>query len=70
MEASPEGCTDAILNDVLQVAIAASKKAGEIIQKNSGGADVVEKKSTSRDLLTLIDPLCEQVRQNSKKTLL
>ncbi len=51
------------LEEVLQVAVTASKKAGDIRQKNSGGADVVEKKSTSRDLLTLIDPQCEKVGQ-------
>jgi L-lysine 2,3-aminomutase len=53
---------DQILDEILQVAIVASKNAGDIIQKNSGGADVVEKKSTSRDLLTLVDPQCEKVR--------
>jgi hypothetical protein len=52
---------DALLNQVLQVAIAASKKAGEIILGNAGGAEVTERKANSRDLLTLIDPLCETV---------
>ena len=51
-----------ILDDILQIAVLASKNAGEIIRANSGGADVVEKKSTSRDLLTLVDPQCEKVR--------
>jgi hypothetical protein len=49
------------LDKILQVAIAASRKAGEIILQHANGADVVEKKSTSRDLLTLIDPICETV---------
>ena len=44
-------------------AIAASKKAGDIIIGNAGGAAVTERKANSRDLLTLIDPLCEKVRK-------
>ena len=50
------------LERILQVAIQASKNAGKIIATNSDGADVIETKSTSRDLLTLVDPLCEKVR--------
>jgi hypothetical protein len=61
MGAATNELDDQTLDKVLQVAVTASKKAGDIIQKNSGGADVVEKKSTSRDLLTLIDPQCEKV---------
>jgi myo-inositol-1(or 4)-monophosphatase len=49
------------LERVLKVAVAASKKAGEIILRNAGGADVSSRKANSRDLLTLIDPLCEEV---------
>ena len=45
---------------VLDVAIEAARKAGDIILGNAGGADVTERKANSRDLLTLIDPLCEQ----------
>jgi hypothetical protein len=52
---------DEMLDKVLEVAIDASKKAGEIIIGNAGGAEVTEKKANSRDLLTLIDPLCEKV---------
>lgn len=51
---------EALLDEILQVAMEASRKAATIIADNSQGADVVEKKSTSRDLLTLIDPLCEK----------
>jgi hypothetical protein len=51
----------ALLNDILQVAIAASKKAGDIILGNAGGVEITERKANSRDLLTLIDPLCEKV---------
>lgn len=51
-----------LLEQVLQVAILASKKAGDIILGNAGGAPVTERKANSRDLLTLIDPLCEKVR--------
>ena len=52
-----------LLEKILQVAIEASKKAGTIIATNCNGADVVERKSTNRDLLTLVDPLCEKVRR-------
>ena len=50
-----------ILDSLLAVAIDASKQAGEIILGNAGGAEVTERKANSRDLLTLIDPLCEKV---------
>ena len=50
-----------VLNQILRVAIDASKKAGDIIVGNAGGAEVTERKANSRDLLTLIDPLCEKV---------
>ena len=49
------------LDSLLSVAITASKQAGEIILGNAGGADVLKSKANSRDLLTLIDPLCEKV---------
>jgi hypothetical protein len=52
---------DQTLQEVLQVAVEASKKAGEIILKHADGADVVETKATRRDLLTLVDPMCEKV---------
>jgi hypothetical protein len=52
------------LKQVLAVAIEASKKAGDIILGNAGGAEVTKSKANSRDLLTLIDPLCEKVRDN------
>ena len=51
-----------LLQKVLDVAIDASKKAGEIIIGNAGGAEVTNRKANSRDLLTRIDPLCEKVR--------
>jgi hypothetical protein len=56
-----DGTDDALLDQILQVAIDASKKAGEIILGNAGGAEVTERKANSRDLLTLIDTLCEKV---------
>ena len=49
------------LDSLLSVAVTASKQAGEIILGNAGGADVLKSKANSRDLLTLIDPLCEKV---------
>jgi hypothetical protein len=51
------------LDKLLTVAIDASKQAGDIILGNAGGADVLKSKANSRDLLTLIDPLCEKVRR-------
>lgn len=49
-----------VLDQVLEVAKDAARKAGEIIVGNAGGAVVTERKANSRDLLTLIDPLCER----------
>ena len=50
-----------MLDKVLKVAIDASKKAGDIILGNAGGAEVTQNKANSRDLLTMVDPLCEKV---------
>ncbi|KAG7353791.1 inositol monophosphatase/fructose-1,6-bisphosphatase family protein [Nitzschia inconspicua] len=52
--------TPELLDQVLAVAKEASKKAGDIILGNAGGAVVTERKANNRDLLTLIDPLCEK----------
>ena len=49
-----------ILDKIQDVAVDAAKKAGAIILGNAGGAEVTERKANSRDLLTLIDPLCEK----------
>ena len=47
----------------------ASRKAGEIILGNAGGAEVTKCKANSRDLLTLIDPLCEKtIKETVLKT--
>jgi len=51
---------DATLDSLLDVAVRASKLAGEIILGNAGGAEVLKSKANSRDLLTIIDPLCEK----------
>lgn len=48
------------LQSILSAATVAAKKAGEIIISNSSGADVTKTKANPRDLLTLIDPLCEK----------
>lgn len=52
--------SEADLDAILEVAIDASKKAGEIIIGNSGPTEVTKTKANSKDLLTLIDPLCEK----------
>jgi len=49
------------LQSLEKVAIEASIAAGNIIVGNAGGAEVTERKANSRDLLTLIDPMCEKV---------
>jgi len=49
------------LNQILDVAVDAAKKAGYIIVGHGKGAAVEKCKANSRDLLTLIDPLCEKV---------
>lgn len=56
-----EGLPDeSTLNEVLKVAIEASKAACAIIKENADGTSEVEKKSTGRDLLTVVDPMCEK----------
>jgi len=59
LSANGEPYDDVMLDKLLEVALAASRKAVAIIAKNAQGAKVQETKSTSRDLLTLIDPMCE-----------
>ena len=63
--ASSDSLTESVSNELLQsildVAVDAAKKAGKIIIGNAGGAEVTKSKTNSRDLLTLIDPLCEKV---------
>merc|ERR1712032_1761839 len=46
---------DEILDSILEVAVKASKMAGEIILGNARGAEVTKSKANTRDLLTLID---------------
>jgi hypothetical protein len=48
------------LERVLSIAKDAGRKAGDIILGNAEGADVTTRKANNRDLLTLIDPLCEK----------
>jgi len=48
------------LQRVLAVAVDASRAAGAIIREHAGGAQVSERKANSRDLLTMVDPLCEK----------
>ena len=52
--------TEEELDAFLKIAITASKKAGDIILGYDGGAEVTKLKANSRDLLTLVDPLCEK----------
>ena len=49
-----------ILENVLSVAIKASRAAGALICEHASGALISERKANSRDLLTVIDPLCEK----------
>lgn len=48
------------LEEIRSIAMIAAKRAGEIILSNSSGMDVSKTKANARDLLTVIDPLCEQ----------
>ncbi|GAX15064.1 myo-inositol-1(or 4)-monophosphatase [Fistulifera solaris] len=57
---SLDSLREEVLDHILEVAIEASTKAGAIILGNAGGAEITERKANSRDLLTLIDPLCEK----------
>ncbi|KAL7511583.1 hypothetical protein ACHAXN_008573 [Cyclotella atomus] len=52
--------TSTELQSLLDVAVTASKKAGDIILGNAGGAEVTKSKANTRDLLTVVDPLCEK----------
>lgn len=47
------------LSLILATAEEAARKAGNIILANSQGAEVTKTKANSKDLLTLIDPMCE-----------
>eukprot|EP00557_Chaetoceros_sp_GSL56_P002196 CAMPEP_0176500780 /NCGR_PEP_ID=MMETSP0200_2-20121128/13780_1 /TAXON_ID=947934 /ORGANISM="Chaetoceros sp., Strain GSL56" /LENGTH=300 /DNA_ID=CAMNT_0017899563 /DNA_START=219 /DNA_END=1121 /DNA_ORIENTATION=- len=60
LPSSASDLAESDLKSILSVAITAAKKAGEIIVSNAGGADVTKTKANPRDLLTLIDPLCEK----------
>jgi len=53
---------------ILSTASTAAKKAGEIIMANSSGADVTKTKANTRDLLTMIDPLCEKIIRDTVLT--
>jgi len=48
-------------SSILAVAMDASRKAGAIIVGEATGTQKVSRKANSRDLLTEIDPLCQQV---------
>lgn len=53
--------SEEVLDVILSTAIDAARKAGSIILENSKGAEVTNTKANSKDLLTLIDPMCEGV---------
>lgn len=53
--------SEEILDLILSTAINAARKAGIIILENSKGAEVKKTKANSKDLLTLIDPMCEGI---------
>jgi Inositol monophosphatase family len=67
----PDDVQDAMLDAILDVAILASRRAAAIIAEHSaqGTVDVLKTKSNNRrDLLTLIDPLCERTIQETIHT--
>lgn len=54
-----------VISGLLNVAVDASKKAGAIIMEHAGGATVERSKANERDLLTLVDTLCEKTIRES-----
>lgn len=57
-------------DEILRIAIKAAKKAGNIITLEGGGeggagVEVARLKANDRDLLTLVDPLCEKIIQET-----
>jgi len=52
------------LSALLEVAVDAARQAGGIIKENADRTTIERSKANSRDLLTLIDPLCEQTIQD------
>ena len=58
MSDSPHSVDDVVLDSILKTAIDASKAAVSIIRENADGSSVVEKKSTSRDLLSTSPGYC------------
>jgi hypothetical protein len=48
------------LLEVQGVAVDVAKKACNIIKEHADGSNVVRSKGNSRDLLTIIDPVCEK----------
>ena len=54
-----------LLDEILNVAMDAGRKAGGIILEHARGADVTKNKANARDLLTEIDPLCERTIQET-----
>lgn len=59
--AIPSYLDDATMAGLMDVAIDASRKAGDIISQYSYGVQVQRSKANARDLVTLIDPICEKV---------
>ena len=47
-------------SDLVEVGTAAAKAAGDIILNYKGGADVKKTKFNAKDLLTEVDPMCEE----------
>jgi len=50
-----------VLEELLSVAVASGKAAGDLIVSYGGGAEVTKVKANARDLLTEVDPLCEKI---------
>ncbi len=60
LKMSSSDLSEAELQAILNTATDAAKKAGDIILSNAAGADVTKTKANPRDLLTMIDPMCEE----------
>eukprot|EP00929_Paragymnodinium_shiwhaense_P073909 TRINITY_DN37780_c0_g1_i1.p1 TRINITY_DN37780_c0_g1~~TRINITY_DN37780_c0_g1_i1.p1 ORF type:complete len:344 (+),score=64.91 TRINITY_DN37780_c0_g1_i1:28-1032(+) len=60
--------TSAELEAIREVAERAAKRAGELILQYRGGAEVTQRKANARDLLTEVDPLCEEAIRSEIRT--
>jgi len=64
-EATSTAPTSDELKSILTTAKLAANKAGELIMANKGAVAVAHTKDGDKDLVTLIDKQCEEVRNSA-----